>query len=89
MRPHIDGARNPGREANRAEVVEENERSDHPPLGERQHASHFEAAEVAAALVDYELDHQCLPAGTKHPPTLAPLAAPQGVGQSVGAALPD
>ena len=25
----------------------------------------------------------------KHPPTLAPLAAPQGAGQSVGAALPD
>jgi hypothetical protein len=25
----------------------------------------------------------------KHPPTLAPLAAPQGVRQSVGAALPD
>jgi len=25
----------------------------------------------------------------KHPPTLAPLAAPQGASQSVGAALPD
>ena len=25
----------------------------------------------------------------KHPCTLAPLAAPQGAGQSVGAALPD
>jgi len=25
----------------------------------------------------------------KHPPTLAPLAAPQGADQSVGAALPD
>jgi hypothetical protein len=25
----------------------------------------------------------------KHPPPLAPLAAPQGAGQSVGAALPD
>jgi hypothetical protein len=25
----------------------------------------------------------------KHPPALAPLAAPQGAGQSVGAALPD
>ncbi|HXT04219.1 MAG TPA: iron-sulfur cluster assembly scaffold protein, partial [Casimicrobiaceae bacterium] len=24
-----------------------------------------------------------------HPPTLAPLAAPQGAGQSIGAALPD
>jgi hypothetical protein len=28
-------------------------------------------------------------APVKHPPTLAPLAAPQGAGQSVGAALPD
>ena len=83
MRPHIDGTRNPRLETNRAEVVEEDERPDHPPLGERQHASDFEAAKVAAALVDDELDHQCLPAGTKHPPTLAPLTAPQG-GWSVG-----
>ena len=27
--------------------------------------------------------------GVNNPPTLAPLAAPHGAGQSVGAALPD
>jgi hypothetical protein len=27
--------------------------------------------------------------GMRHPPTLAPLAARRGAGQSVGAALPD
>ena len=42
----------PGREVHRADVIEEDERADHVPARERQHAPDFEAAEVAAALVD-------------------------------------
>ena len=38
-------------------MVEEDERADHAALGERQDAADLEAAEVAAALADDELDH--------------------------------
>jgi hypothetical protein len=38
-------------------VVEENEWADHPSLGERQHAAHFEATEVATALINQQLGH--------------------------------
>ena len=50
MRPHVDAARNARRETHRAEMVEEDERPDHPPLGEGKHAADVESAEVAAAL---------------------------------------
>ena len=57
MRPHVDRARNARREIDRTHVIEEDERPDHAPLRERQHASDLEAAEVAAPLFDDELDH--------------------------------
>ena len=85
VRPDIDAARNARLEAHRAEVVEENERSDHPTLGERKHASDFESAKVAAA---WSMTRSIIKVSRLgRPPTLAPLTAPQGVGQSVGAAL--
>jgi hypothetical protein len=43
------------------------------------HRARALAAPFGAALPDWD----------EHPPTLAPLAAPPGAGQSVGAALPD
>lgn len=46
-----------GREPNRAYVVEENERSDHPPLGVGQAALDLETAEVAPPLVNEEFDY--------------------------------
>ena len=52
VRAHVDGLRDTRREGHRADVVEEDERADHVPARERQHAPDFEAAEVAAALVD-------------------------------------
>ena len=52
MRAHVDGLRKPGREMLRADVIEEDERPDHVPARERQYAADFEAAEIAAALVD-------------------------------------
>ena len=42
----------PGAKCHRADVIEEDEGADHVPARERQHAPDFEAAEIAAALVD-------------------------------------
>ena len=52
MRPHVDGFREPRREVFGPDVIEEDERPDHVPPRERQYAADFEAAEIAAALVD-------------------------------------
>src|SRR4029078_4476672 len=57
MRAHVDAARNAGRELDRSEVIEEDEPPDTAPLAEQEHASHGEAAEVAAARIDDEFDH--------------------------------
>ena len=43
---------NAGREGHRADVIEEDERADHVPPRERQHAPDFKAPEIATALVD-------------------------------------
>ena len=43
---------NSRRESHRADVIEENERADHVPAREWQHAPDFESAQVAAPLVD-------------------------------------
>ena len=61
MRSDIDVSWNTRRQVLRAEMIEENERADHAPPLMRQHAAHFEAAQVAAALIDNELEHR-LPA---------------------------
>ena len=57
MRAHVDALRNAGREFDRTEMIEEDERPDAAPLAERQHASHGESAQVAASRIDDEFDH--------------------------------
>ena len=52
MRAYVDALRDAGREGHRADVIEEDEGSDHVVARERQHAADFEAAQVATALVD-------------------------------------
>ena len=52
MRAHVDGFGNSRRESHWADVVEENERADHVPACEWQHAADFESAQIAAPLVD-------------------------------------
>ncbi len=42
-------------------MIEEDERADHPPLLERQHSPHLEAAEIAAALIDHHFEHRRFP----------------------------
>jgi hypothetical protein len=54
MRPHIDTL--PGAELDRPEMVEEDERPDHPPLDVRQRTAHREAAKIDAARHDHEVD---------------------------------
>src|SRR5262249_38599838 len=46
------------RKAERSQVIEEDERADHPPRGVRQHAADLETADVATALTDHELEHR-------------------------------
>ena len=53
MRAHVDAL--PGDELHRSHLVEEDERADHLPLAMRQRAAHLEAAEVAGARHDDEL----------------------------------
>jgi hypothetical protein len=60
MRPHIDSTRDAFREFHRAHVVEEHEWADAATLRMRQHASHLESAEIPAALVNHEFDHEVL-----------------------------
>ena len=60
MRTHIDAARNAGVEVQRTEVIEEDERTHHPPLGKGKHAADDESAEVAASLFDDEIGHVVL-----------------------------
>ena len=57
VRPNVDTARNPALQRFGTQVIEENERPDHPPPWKRQHPAHFEAAEVAAALIDHHIQH--------------------------------
>src|SRR3954464_9164737 len=54
MRPHVDPLA--GMEFRRAEMVEENERPDHAPLGMRKRAAHREMADVDAARYDNKID---------------------------------
>src|SRR5690606_33406687 len=61
VRAHVRLGRQAGREILRAHAVEEDEGSDHAALRERQHTAHFEAAEIAAALLDDELDQRVSP----------------------------
>ncbi len=46
-------------------MIEEDERADHAPLSIRQHAPDLEPTEVAAALMDYKLDHVRSPRGLR------------------------
>jgi hypothetical protein len=39
-------------------MIEENKGPDHLTLGEWQHAPYFEAAEIAAALVNHQIQHR-------------------------------
>ena len=67
MWSNIDGCRNAGRKGERAHMVEEDECPDHATLRIREHASHFEAAKITAALLDDEVYHDqvfVLSAGT-------------------------
>ena len=61
MRPHVHALGNAGRKIHGPDVIEEDERPYHAPLLERQNATHFESAEIAAALVDDELEHGMAP----------------------------
>ena len=55
VRAHVDAAA--GRELDRTELVEEDERADHAARRRRQHALHREAvAEIAGARQDLVLD---------------------------------
>jgi len=67
-----------------------------PPV--KIHCSILAEDAIKAAVADYRAKQSeaAAPEGAlraadwiDHPPTLAPLAAPQGAGQSIGAALPD
>jgi len=60
MRPHVDAARDARFESHRTEMIEEDERPDHPLLAERQHAPHLESTEIAAARFYDEFDHDAL-----------------------------
>jgi hypothetical protein len=55
MRPHVDRAREVAVKMRGAEMIEEDERADHLLLRKWQHTSHFESAEVMAALFDHQL----------------------------------
>src|SRR5688572_15576341 len=57
VRAHVHRARDARREVHRPHAVEEHERADHAALREGQHAPHFEAAKVAAPLLDHQVDH--------------------------------
>ena len=58
MRAHVDAAVDARRQVERADMVEEDERPHHAPLGERQHAADLEtAAQVAAPLLDDHVNH--------------------------------
>src|SRR5262245_19645322 len=57
MGPHIHRPGNAGSKIDGPEVIEENERPDHAPLNERQHAAHLEPAERLATLIDHEIQH--------------------------------
>src|SRR5207245_10491412 len=57
MRSHIDRARDSRREVDRTHVIEEHEGTHHAALREGKHASHFEAAKIAATLLNDKLDH--------------------------------
>lgn len=58
MRAHVDAAVDARGQVERSDVVEEDERPHHAPLGERQHAADFEtAAQAAAALLDDHVNH--------------------------------
>lgn len=57
MRPDIRLTRDVRRQDHRPHVIEKNERADHAAPAPWQYPSDFEAAEVAAAGVDDELDH--------------------------------
>ncbi len=47
----------PGGKVRRPDVIEEDERPDHPaPFLERQHPPDFESAEIAAALIDHQFE---------------------------------
>ena len=54
MGTHLDALA--GRKLGRPHVIEEDERTDHPPLAGRQHPAHAEAAQVARAGIDKQLD---------------------------------
>jgi hypothetical protein len=59
MRAHVERARRAGRDRHRSHVIEEDERTHHAPLRNRQDAPHFKAAaDVAAALVYDEVDRR-------------------------------
>jgi hypothetical protein len=58
MRADVRTSRQIHLQLNGTHVIEEDERTDHPPLGPWQHAADFEAAQVAAARVDYKFDHE-------------------------------
>jgi hypothetical protein len=57
MRPNIRALLETGSETRRPDVIEEDERPDHLVRAVRQNAPDLETTEVAAALVNYSLQH--------------------------------
>jgi len=57
VRAHVDRLGDAGGHVHRAHVVEEDEGADRATLGEGQDAADLKAAEILAALVDDEFDH--------------------------------
>src|SRR5512132_1829211 len=57
MRPHVDRAGHARRHVHRTHMVEKDEGANRAPLSIWQHAPDLKPTEVAAALMDHQLDH--------------------------------
>jgi hypothetical protein len=51
---------NPGRQFDGPDMIEEDEWSDHPPLGEWQHPPDLEVAEIAPSFFNRKFEHEVL-----------------------------
>src|ERR1044071_8859080 len=60
MRTHVHRAGYARWKVHRSHVIQEDEGAHHAPLGKRQNASNFKAAEILATRLDAQLDHAYL-----------------------------
>ena len=60
MRPYIDRAWYARLKIHRTHMIEEYERADHAMFRVRQHPADFESAQIAAPLLNDELDHTAM-----------------------------